>query len=194
MIGQLRRRAEHVGDAGHDRRVALERGQDRDTRGQARDQRVEAREGGVRFALPTQLGEQARQNLFHQLARPHRAERPDAAGLPSPQRLDDPVRVLESEAAQAVERAGRRLADAAEIETVRLRGRRRHVLEHLGVTPQDAARAAQQRAREAVRVGIAHEHREALQLVDALRQPVRLAVCDHLQAVLHPAQEAVGGE
>ncbi len=74
-------------------------------------------------------------------------------------------------------------------------GRRRgNLLEHLGVAPGDARHVAQQGCREGIRIGVAHEHCERRELLGPAREGVGLAVRDHLQAMLDPAQEAVGDQ
>ena len=58
----------------------------------------------------------------------------------------------------------------------------------------DALELVPDRLGQRVAVGVAHERREALDLIGAGRQAVGLLVGDHLQAMLDPAQEPVGAD
>ena len=110
MVGERGRGAEHGGDAVEQRRVALEQRQQLHPGGQAGEETLEPDESLVRLLLPPERGEQRRQHLAHQLARPLRAHRAHPPGLPAAHRSRDPRGVAEAEPVQRRDGARRRLA------------------------------------------------------------------------------------
>ena len=94
-------------------------------------------------------------------------------------------------ALQGFERAGI-VVGAGEDQVAAGAGQARRLLEQLGIVAFDAAQPVEQGLLERRRIGIAQEGGNRRHAGFVGRQAVGLAVVDHLQAMLDPAQEAVG--
>ena len=113
------------------------------------------------------------------------------AGEPAPHRLRHLDRLAESHRAQLVEGFGG-IGLGRKDEAAALGGARRRVLEQARIVALHRAEVAEQRRREGVAIGIAHEAGECRKLLRRRGQRMGLLVGDHLQAMLDGAQERVG--
>ena len=129
-----------------------------------------------------------RHELGEDRARRRSPQRPRRAGEPASHRLRHLDRLAESHRAQLVEGFGG-IGLGREDEAAALGGARRRVLEQARIVALHRAEVAEQRRREGVAIGIAHEAGERRELLRRRGQRMGLLVGDHLQAMLDGAQE-----
>ncbi len=191
VLGQRRRPAHDLGQQVEQPRVGVEHREELDPGGQAGEELVELAQGEVGLRRLAQRPQQRRHELGQQLAAARRAGRPVPAVVPGAHEVEDLLALAEAERLEG--RQGARLGLAAGEHQVAGGRERRRLLEQLGVVGLHRAERSEQRGAEGGRPVVAQESGDARESRLVVGQAMGLLIVDHLQPVLEPAQEAVGG-
>ena len=140
---------------------------------------------------PAKASSKRGRQLGQHFARAGAADRGAAAEMPAANRFGGGLRIVEAEAAQGRQRLGI-VGDAGEDEIAGGGAEGRGVLEQARIMALDSRQMVGQVLGEGLEPRVAAELGEARELRALERQPLRLLVGDHLQAVLDAAQEEIG--
>ncbi len=189
-IGKPRRGAEHARDESDEIGVLPQQREQPRAAVQIAEKAVEGDERGIGVLGARDVVDEERHELGEDRARRRPPQRPRRAGEPSPHRLRHLDRLAEPHRAQLVEGFGS-IGLGRKDEAAALGGARRRVLEQARIVALHRAEVAEQRRREGVPIGVAHEAGERRELLRGRGQRMGLLVGDHLQAMLDGAQEHV---